>query len=203
MPMKSHHVILLILGSCFAGIGLVVGIIFAVIAFSIHDLTFAVTLLIPILLFLIGCGMIGSVVMQIAKLRTIKKNGNRYAAKIYAYVQDYSITVNGRPQINLRVRYYTDQVKEAVIPTGFANGCQKYPIGYTIDIFEYQGNFSWDAASLRNEPLPHEEELMSDRPVEPEKLELIAATCKSCGATYQAAAGYSNRCPYCGNYSNV
>ncbi len=201
--MKSQHVILLILGSCFAGIGLVVGIIFAAVASAIHDPAFTVMTLIPVLFFLIGCGILLFVFVNIAKLRTVKKKGTQYAAKIYAYVQDFSVMVNGAPQINLKVRYYTDQVKEAILPTGFSSGSQKYPIGYTIDIFEYQGNFSWDAASIRKERLPYEEELMSDRPVEPEKLDMIAVTCKSCGATYQAAAGYANRCPYCGNDTNV
>lgn len=198
--MKSHHIILLVIGSAFAGVGLLVGVVFAV--FAAQDASFAVMFVLPLLFFLLGCAMIGFVLWQIAKMRTIQKNGNRYAAKIYGYVKDFSVKVNGAPQINLKVRYYTDQVREAVIPTGFASGCQKYPIGYTIDIFEYQGNFSWDAASLRKEPIPHEEELMSNQPVEPEKLDLIAKTCDSCGATYQAAAGYTNRCPYCGSYTN-
>ena len=28
-------------------------------------------------------------------------------------------------------------------------------------------------------------------------------SCRSCGASYQAAAGYTGRCPYCGSYQNV
>ncbi|MGN0592583.1 MAG: hypothetical protein ACI4JQ_05005 [Ruminococcus sp.] len=201
--MKPLHVILLILGLGFMGISLVVGGILAVVSSAVQGSSSAVFLLIPALFFLVGCAFTISVFISIAKTNQIRKKGTRYAAKIYSYVKDYSVMVNGKPQINLKVRYYTGQVKEALIPTGFASGSQKYPIGYTMDIFEYRGKFSWDSTSVRNEQLPHEEELMSDKPVEPEKLNIVAVTCNCCGATYQAAAGYTNRCPYCGNYINT
>ena len=31
----------------------------------------------------------------------------------------------------------------------------------------------------------------------------LALTCPNCGASFQAAAGYSSKCPYCGGYLNV
>ena len=73
----------------------------------------------------------------------------------------------------------------------------------TITIYEYQGKFNFDPASVRDEVIPGEAELMDDKPLEPEKLKMVAVTCKNCGASYQAATGYSSRCPYCGGYQNV
>ena len=32
---------------------------------------------------------------------------------------------------------------------------------------------------------------------------MTAVQCPNCGASYQAAAGYTGRCPYCGSYHNV
>ena len=41
------------------------------------------------------------------------------------------------------------------------------------------------------------------RPVEPEKLNLIAVNCPNCGSSFQAAKGYASKCPYCGGYINA
>ena len=51
--------------------------------------------------------------------------------------------------------------------------------------------------------LSGEQELMDDKPVDPSKLRMNAVQCPNCGASYQAAAGYTGRCPYCGSYHNV
>ena len=56
---------------------------------------------------------------------------------------------------------------------------------------------------IRDEILPGEQELMDDKPVDPSKLRMTAVQCPNCGASYQAAAGYTGRCPYCGSYHNV
>ena len=51
--------------------------------------------------------------------------------------------------------------------------------------------------------LSGEAELMDDKPVEPEKMNLIAVRCPGCGSSFQAMKGYANRCPYCGGYFNA
>lgn len=66
-----------------------------------------------------------------------------------------------------------------MIPTGFARGSGEYPIGMTITIYEYRGKFSFDPASVRDEMIPGEAELMDDKPLEPEKLKMVAVTCKT------------------------
>ena len=73
----------------------------------------------------------------------------------------------------------------------------------TMDIYEYQGKYGWDPDSVRDEILSGEQELMDDKPVDPSKLRMTAVQCPNCGASYQAAAGYTGRCPYCGSYHNV
>ncbi len=78
-----------------------------------------------------------------------------------------------------------------------------FPIGMTIDIYEYNGKYSYDPASVRGERLRREEELMDNKPIDPEQLHLIAVRCSNCGASYKAATGYASRCPYCGGYQNV
>ena len=93
--------------------------------------------------------------------------------------------------------------REAIIPTGFTRGAGMYPIGLTIDIFEYNGKYGYDPDSVRDERLPGEEELMDDKPVAPDQLRLVAVRCPNCGSSFRAATGYSSKCPYCGNYLNV
>ena len=93
--------------------------------------------------------------------------------------------------------------REAILPTVFERGANIYPIGMMIDIYEYQGRFNFDTRSVRNDMLSGEAELMDDKPVEPEKMNLIAVRCPGCGSSFQAMKGYANRCPYCGGYFNA
>ena len=87
--------------------------------------------------------------------------------------------------------------------TGILSIDSMFPIGMTIDIYEYNGKYSYDPASVRGERLRREEELMDNKPIDPEQLHLIAVRCSNCGASYKAATGYASRCPYCGGYQNV
>ena len=137
--------------------------------------------------------------------KKIEKQGRRFPAKIYGYVDNTSYTVNNSYTVNVKVHYFDERhvEREAILPTGFPQGSGMYPIGMTIDIFEYQGKFSYDPNSVRNEVLPGEDELMDDKPVAPDKLQLVAVTCPNCGSNFQAATGYSSKCPYCGGYINV
>ena len=95
--------------------------------------------------------------------------------------------------------------KSVTVPleTGILSLDSMFPIGMTIDIYEYNGKYSYDPASVRGERLRREEELMDNKPIDPEQLHLIAVRCSNCGASYKAATGYASRCPYCGGYQNV
>lgn len=162
-------------------------------------------LAIPMLFVVLGIAfIIGALIPEFRKGR-IRKRGTRYPAKIYGYVENTSYRVNGRFPINVKVHYFDRNgiEREAVLPASVSKGDSTYPIGMTIDIFEYHGKYGFDPNSVRNEILPREEELMDDKPVDPSKVRMVAVSCKSCGASYQAAEGYTGRCPYCGSYQNA
>ena len=148
--------------------------------------------------------IIGTLIPEFKK-NSIKKHGDAYKAKIYGYVENTSYRVNGRFPINVKVHYFDKKgiEREAVLPAGMSKGSGEYPIGMTMDIYEYRGKYSFDPKSVRDEILPGEAELMDDKPVDPSRIKMTAVSCRSCGASYQAAAGYTGRCPYCGSYQNV
>lgn len=160
---------------------------------------------IPLLFLVLGIAFVVGVCVSSAKKKKIVKHGHRYVAKIYSYVENTAYLVNGSYTVNIKVHYFDENhvEREAIIPTEFEKGSGMYPIGMTIDIFEYQGRFSFDPASVRDETLFGEAELMDDKPVSPEQIRLIAVECPNCGSSFQAMTGYSNKCPYCGGYLNA
>ena len=109
--------------------------------------------------------------------------------------------VKGYPGVHYFDNYHIE--REAILPTSFCQGTSPYPLGMTIDIFEYQGKYEYDPSSVRYEILPGEQELMDNKPVDPSQLHMIAVTCPNCGASYKKAAGYAEKCPYCGSYQNT
>lgn len=162
-------------------------------------------LAIPLLFVVLGIAfIIGALIPEFRKSR-IRTRGTKYPAKIYSYVQNTSYQVNGRFTVNVKVHYFDHHgiEREAVLPVSMAEGDSKYPIGMTIDIYEYNGKFAFDPKSVRNEILPGEAELMDDKPVDPSLIKMVAVSCRSCGASYQAASGYTGRCPYCGSYQDA
>ncbi len=197
--MSGIQKILVIMGAAYIAIGGFVSVVLAVIGVS------WVFVAIPIFFAVLGISFILGVVVSISGRKKIVKKGHRYAAKIYSYVDNTTYTVNGQFTVNIKVHYFDKNhvEREAIIPTAFEKGSGIYPIGMTIDIFEYQGRFDFDSSSVRNETLPDEAELMDDKPVSPEQLRLIAVSCPNCGSNFQAAAGYSSKCPYCGGYVNT
>ncbi len=197
--MSGIQKILVIMGAAYIAIGGFVSVVLAVIGVS------WVFVAIPIFFAVLGISFILGVVVSISGRKKIVKKGHRYAAKIYSYVDNTTYTVNGQFTVNIKVHYFDKNhvEREAIIPTAFEKGSGIYPIGMTIDIFEYQGRFDFDPSSVRNETLPDEAELMDDKPVSPEQLRLIAVSCPNCGSNFQAAAGYSSKCPYCGGYVNA
>lgn len=197
--MNTAQKILTIMGIGYVGIGGIISIAFICIG------GIGPFILIPLLFVLLGAGFIIGVNIAVSKKKKIAKLGKKYAAKIYGYVENTSFMVNGTYTMNTKVHFFDDNgiEREVIIPTSFSRGSDTYPIGMTIDIFEYRGKYSYDPKSVRDEVLPREYELMDDKPVDPERTSLTSVTCDSCGAAYQAAKGYSNKCPYCGNYHNA
>lgn len=203
MDMNSAQKLLIIIGSAFAGVGIIMTVIFS--SFDEELGGVGSFILLPIGFVVLGLAFIVGVVFGIVNNKKIVKCGDKYAAKIYSYVENTSYMLNGEFTMNVIVHYFDKShiEREAVLSTGFAKGSDMFPIGMTIDIYEYHGKYGFDPASVRSEALPGEEELMDDKPVSPDKLQLVAAVCPNCGSSFQAAAGYSSRCPYCGSYLDV
>ena len=197
--MNIAQKILLIMGIVYMAVGGVIAVIFVL---FIKSTPF---ILMPLFFVVLGASFVGGVLFTVRQKKKISKLGKKYAAKIYGYVNNTSYMVNGCYTLNTKVHYFDENgtEKEAILPTSFARGSDTYPIGMTIDIYEHHGKYSFDAGSVRNEVLFREDELMDNKPVELEKTTIVAVCCESCGATYQAQKGYSNKCPYCGNYYNT
>ena len=158
------------------------------------------------MLVVLGLCFIVTILVMLHNKKMIRVHGEKHTAKIYGYVKNTSYMVNGRFPLNVKVHYFDNYgiEREVILPTSISGGADSmFPIGMTIDIYEYNGKYSYDPASVRGERLRREEELMDNKPIDPEQLHLIAVRCSNCGASYKAATGYASRCPYCGGYQNV
>ncbi|MCM1126462.1 MAG: hydrogenase maturation nickel metallochaperone HypA [Lachnospiraceae bacterium] len=197
--------LLMALGAAFAGIGLIFTVVLGSALPKVPGSGPMVMIVIPIFFILIGLSLIIFVLTAVAKKKEVAKKGKKYSAKIYGYVENTSVRVNSDYLIDTKVHYFDEKhiEREAIIPTGFNRGSSQYPIGMTIDIYEYNGKYSFDPKSVRDEILPGENELMDDKPIEPERITNVAIECKNCGATFQAVKGYTERCPYCGSIYNA
>lgn len=201
MDMNSAQKICIIVGVGFAGIGLFMTLIF-LFAFGKPG----AFILIPLMFVVLGLCFIVTILVMLHNKKMIRVHGEKYTAKIYGYVKNTSYMVNGRFPLNVKVHYFDNYgiEREVILPTSISGGADSmFPIGMTIDIYEYNGKYSYDPASVRGERLRREEELMDNKPIDPEQLHLIAVRCSNCGASYKAATGYASRCPYCGGYQNV
>ncbi len=191
--------VILILGTSFFFMGAIIMTVF------IATGGIGAFILIPALFAVIGIVFLVVGIKMFIADKKIKSKGTKYKAKIYSYVDNTSVVVNGTFTINCKVHFWDKNgiEKEAVIPTGFSRGSNEYPIGMTIDIYEYEGRYDFDKHSVRSEVLDREDELMDDKPVDRAEVRMVAISCQSCGITYEAVAGYSASCPYCGHHINA
>lgn len=203
--MDAMQKILMVLGVAFAGMGLVFTIVFGSFLPMMPGSGATVMIVVPIFFIIIGLSLVIFVLKAMSKKKEVEKKGKKYSAKIYGYIENTSVMVNSNYLIDTKVHYFDDKhiEREAIIPTAFSKGSAQYPIGMTIDIYEYNGKYSFDPKSVRDEILPGENELMDNKPVEPEKITNVAVECKNCGATFQAVKGYTEKCPYCGSVYNT
>jgi len=201
--MSESDKFLKLFGGIFFSIGvLVLAIGIGMLAFFGLDVWFGagVCLLIGIIFSAVGGGILLSLIKKANAQRKIEKEGKKYTGKIYGYVEDRSCTMNGAYLMNTRVRYFDDKgiEREAVLNTGFAVGSGDYPIGATIDIIALNTSYTWVKDSVRFEKIYGEEELMDDKPLDPELISMVAVSCPHCGASFSAAKGYVCKCAYCG-----
>lgn len=160
---------------------------------------------IPLILIIVGLFMT-IIPYRLAKKRMdIVEKGKKYKAKIHSYIENTAFMVNGQFTYNVKAHYFDNNgiEREAILPTSFVRGSNAYPIGMTIDIFEYEGNIGFDRKSVRTEIIPGEAELMDNLPMDPTKVTQIGIVCPNCSASFKATAGFANHCPYCGSAINA
>jgi hypothetical protein len=198
--MKTVYKILILVGAIFALVGAMLTFIFLV-----NRDVFGLWSLFPLFFVALGLCFIIPGIIDVTRTRKIIKNGRRISAKIYDYCEDTSATVNGAYPVNTVVRYFDSYGKECetVLETGFLRGSNEFPIGMTIDIYEYNGKIGYDKDSVRSETIFREEELMDNKPINTAGMEVVAIECKSCGASFCATKGYVSKCPYCGKLINA
>ena len=192
--MKTVYKILILVGAIFASVGVMLTFIFLV-----NRDVFGIWSLFPLFFVVLGLCFIIPGIIDFKRNRNIIKNGKRIPAKICGYVEDKSVVINGGYAVNTVVRYFDSyrRVKETVIETGFQQGSNAYPVGMTVDLYEYEGKIGWDRGSVRQETLFDEKELM-DCIEDNSNGEVIAVNCTKCGASFCAVKGYTAKCPYCG-----
>ncbi len=192
--MKTVYKILILVGAIFALVGALLTFIFL----ASRDV-FGLWALSPLIFVVLGLCFIIPGIIDFKRTRNILNNGKRIPAKICGYVEDKNVVINGGYAVNTIVRYFDSyrRVKETVIETGFQHGSNAYPIGMTVDLYEYDGKISWDRDSVRQETIFDEKELMGGIEDNSDG-EVIAVECPKCGASFCATKGFANRCPYCG-----
>lgn len=202
--MNGAEKVLTLVGAVFAGIGTVITVIFFGMA-KVVGAGFGVFVALPLFFVVMGLCFVIAPVISKKKRAKIIKNGTKYPAKIYGYAKNASYVVNGVHPTDTKVHYFDNNgvEREVVLPTRCAGSDGLMPVGMTVDIYEYKGKFSWDASSVRSEVLYREAELMDNKPIEPEKQNIVAVKCKNCGATFEAIKGFTGQCPYCGGYTNA
>ena len=144
--MKTVYKILILVGAIFALVGAMLTFIFLV-----NRDVFGLWSLFPLFFVALGLCFIIPGIIDVTRTRKIIKNGKRIPAKICGYVEDKSVVINGGYAVNTVVRYFDSyrRVKETVVETGFQHGSNAYPIGMTVDLYEYNGKISWDRERMR------------------------------------------------------
>lgn len=197
----AFQMVFIIMGSLFLLLSIGIGGFFLLA--SISDPTILPLIFIPGVFFVVGAIFLIYALVPIAKRNKIKKNGKKYYAKICGYSDNTMVTINGSFTVDLIVRYFNQQggIIETVLPTTLQRGATRnFPLGHTIDIYELNGNYAWDAKSVREVVIKGEERLMN---YEPGKIKMVPVECKHCGASFMSQDNRTGQCPYCGTYIAV
>ena len=186
-------------GMLFVVIGMVAGILF--IGGALMTRNFPLIFM-GVMFPLIFCGVggffawIGASALK--REEKIAEEGVAVMGKIFDYVPDYQMTMNGQPTLSLVVRYKKDGlIKQAVVRTGYTDTAA-IPRGSTVTISLLNGEAALVPGSISDVKLPDEENLLNPD-IDPEKIRTsIGASCPACGATLIVPVGMSAICPYCG-----
>ena len=188
-----------VFGLLFVVIGAVVGILF--ISLSIVTRSYPMIFM-GVMFPLVFCGVGGFFAWiggsALKREEKIAEEGVAIMGKIFDYVPDYQMTMNGQPTLSLVVRYKKDGlIKQAVVRTGYTDTAS-IPRGATVTISLLNGEAALVPGSISDVKLPDEENLLNPD-IDPEKIQTsIGASCPACGATLIVPVGMSAICPYCG-----
>lgn len=188
-----------VFGLLFVVIGAVVGILF--ISLSIVTRSYPMIFM-GVMFPLVFCGVGGFFawigMSALKREEKIAEEGVAIMGKIFDYVPDYQMTMNGQPTLSLVVRYKKDGlIKQAVVRTGYTDTAS-IPRGATVTISLLNGEAALVPGSISDVKLPDEENLLNPD-IDPEKIQTsIGASCPACGATLIVPVGMSAICPYCG-----
>ena len=186
-------------GLLFVMIGVVIGGFMTVSSI----LTGSLSMIFMGLSFLVIFGGIGGFfawygISSIKRDEKIAEEGVAIMGKIFAYVPDYQMTLNGQPTLSLVVRYKRDGViRQATVRTGHSDTAE-FPQGATVTISLLNGEAALVPGTVTDLKLPDEENLMN-RDIDPEKIESsVGVSCPACGAALMVPVGMTAICPYCG-----
>lgn len=152
----------------------VIGLIFTIIGLSILAIGITMCVVLSEVLILIIMGGIGVVfaiigivfLSVVAAARKndakIRNNGKKYAAKIIGFEVDPYYTINDQHPFNTQVAYYDDigNIGRGLLKTRVTAGDRRYNIGDTVDIYVFEGKFTWNPDSVRKEMLSGEDALL-------------------------------------------
>ena len=186
-------------GLLFVAIGTVVGLGFAVsgVVAGMGSLVFM-----GVCFLVLFCGIGGffawTGINNMNRERKINEQGYAVMGKIFDYVPDNQMTLNGQPTLSLIVRYKDDGfIRQAVVRTGQVDTAA-FPRGATVTISLFDGEAALVPGSVSDVRLPDEENLLNPD-IDPERIHSsIGASCPACGANLMVPIGMSVVCPYCG-----
>ena len=183
-----------VFGLLFVVIGAVVGILF--ISLSIVTRSYPMIFM-GVMFPLVFCGVGGFFAWiggsALKREEKIAEEGVAIMGKIFDYVPDYQMTMNGQPTLSLE----DGLIKQAVVRTGYTDTAS-IPRGATVTISLLNGEAALVPGSISDVKLPDEENLLNPD-IDPEKIQTsIGASCPACGATLIVPVGMSAICPYCG-----
>ncbi|MCR4643354.1 MAG: hypothetical protein K5697_15170 [Lachnospiraceae bacterium] len=110
---------------------------------------------------LIGLLVIILGIRRLIKKAQVIKKGKHYPAMIWQYDADYSTMVNGKPLLQLYVRFFDDagHMRQEILKTGTTSR-SKYPLGNTVEVSEYDGEIVLAKKSSVAEAHPRRGELI-------------------------------------------
>ena len=131
--------------------------------------------------------------------KAILDGGVSYTGKIFGYREDASILVNGRPMLDLVIRYFDHGVIKEAVVNNDSTDMTKFPVGATVTIRIMNAQAALVPGSVTNARLEGEENLMNPDFDPTGKRPSKGVHCPNCGSSLIIPYGMSQICPYCGS----